>query len=226
MEAPRFPERQSLPGSVERNTDPIVEAVLPKLGELEGKIRVLELASGKGHHVAALAAHAPHATFQPTEADEWLCGRIAERTEDLPNVLKPVVLDLTDSHNWDRLRETNNHIDGPCFNAVLAFNLLHIAESEVTLSIFEQASRTRHPELLSKDGFIAFYGAFKEYEDEPLSEGNLKFDRDLRARNPAFGIRSIEVVSRVAKEHGYELAERIGMPAKNWILVYRSQHQT
>ncbi|KAK0522423.1 hypothetical protein OC834_001360 [Tilletia horrida] len=260
-DAPRFPERQSLPGSAERNTPAIVDALVPRLAALppllpaDGRVsvRVLELASGTGAHVAAIARaealKSRNLSFQPTEADAFLCGKIKEAVtlqqqagrSQGATVLEPRILDLTKDNDWAGVGRAQLEVDGDerdqrtaAFDAVLAFNLLHITPFEVTHSIFahldpasyrvQQASEEAVPLLDQTHGFIAFYGAFKEHEDDELSEGNARFDADIRSRNPAFGIRSVDAVSKVAREHGYALAERIAMPANNWIIVFRPRN--
>ncbi|KAE8213133.1 hypothetical protein CF327_g3305 [Tilletia walkeri] len=236
----RFPERQSLPGSAERNTPAIVDALLPHLIHLaadrKGKrtpVRVLELASGTGTHVAAFAKQASIAgvVFQPTEADEWMCAQILKKVSSADGkdtILPPLILDLNQTRDWDAVKNAQDASDnsGFIFDAVFAFNLLHITPFEVTHSIFQQldpklSQSQSLPTLDQSHGFIAFYGAFKEHENDELSEGNAKFDADVRSRNPSFGIRSVDAIREVAKLHGYRLAERISMPANNWILIFR-----
>ncbi|CAD6886489.1 unnamed protein product [Tilletia laevis] len=247
----RFPERQSLPGSAGRNTPAIVAALQPHLVHLAeqkseggGKaVRVLELASGTGEHVAAFAQESGSThrfVYQPTEADEWLCSQIAlnaSRARGNGNneniILPPQILDLTDSKDWDKIRRTQQGSENgdedddkaaAPFDAIFAFNLLHITPFEVTHSIFQQLDPERAgspPMLHQMHGFIAFYGAFKEHEDDELSEGNAKFDADIRSRNSSFGIRSVDSVRQVADLHGHRLAERIAMPSNNWILIFR-----
>jgi len=207
---------------------------------------VLELASGPGAHVVALATnvgtsqHEPNTLafeFQPTEADQYLCRQINEAVAEAPtpttqsSVLPAKVIDFNVPEDWTAMRHSvRDGTEGgqtPAFDAVLGFNLLHITPFEVTHTIFEQLDaradlqREGLPLLDPSHGLIAFYGAFKEHEDDELSESNAKFDADIRSRNPAFGIRSVDAIQEVAHRHGYGLAQRISMPANNWILIFR-----
>jgi hypothetical protein len=50
---------------------------------------------------------------------------------------------------------------------------------------------------------------------------NLAFDRSLRDRNPAWGIRRLDDMTALASEHGMILSERITMPANNLALFFR-----
>ena len=62
------------------------------------------------------------------------------------------------------------------------------------------------------------YGPYLE-DEVPTSPGNLAFDADLRARNPAWGLRRREDVLAQAHAVGLRLRERVAMPANNLLLV-------
>jgi hypothetical protein len=51
---------------------------------------------------------------------------------------------------------------------------------------------------------------------------NLAFDRDLRARNPAWGLRDLDAVAALAAAHGFSAPQIIEMPANNLSLVFRA----
>jgi len=53
------------------------------------------------------------------------------------------------------------------------------------------------------------------------SPSNEAFDQSLRARDPAWGLRSVESVSEAAEACGLELGQVIEMPANNLTLIYR-----
>jgi hypothetical protein len=52
---------------------------------------------------------------------------------------------------------------------------------------------------------------------------NEQFDSDLRAHNPEWGLRDLEVVSEFAARAGFVLAEIVDMPANNFSLVFRRE---
>jgi len=54
----------------------------------------------------------------------------------------------------------------------------------------------------------------------PTSPGNRSFDADLRARNPAWGLRRREDVALEAGRAGLVLRERVAMPANNLLLAW------
>jgi hypothetical protein len=66
------------------------------------------------------------------------------------------------------------------------------------------------------------YGPYFE-EEVPTAPSNLAFDEDLRARNPAWGIRRLEDVAAEAHRSGLALRERHAMPANNLLLVFGLQ---
>jgi hypothetical protein len=70
------------------------------------------------------------------------------------------------------------------------------------------------------DGSLLTYGPYLE-QAVPTSPGNLEFDRSLRIRNPAWGIRALEDVVREAQAAGLRLHTRIPMPANNLLLVFK-----
>ncbi len=73
---------------------------------------------------------------------------------------------------------------------------------------------------LSADGALVTYGPYLE-DAVATAEGNLAFDRSLRARNPRWGIRRLEDVAREAAAAGLRLAQRHALPANNLLVVFR-----
>ncbi len=69
-------------------------------------------------------------------------------------------------------------------------------------------------------GCVILYGPFIE-ADVATSPGNAAFDDDLRARDPAWGLRDRDAVRACAARHGFDLVERVAMPSNNLILVFR-----
>ena len=75
-------------------------------------------------------------------------------------------------------------------------------------------------QVLSLDGVLYLYGAYKENGGN-TAPSNAAFDQDLRRRNPEWGVRDLEEVTKLAEDHGLKLAERIAMPANNLSIVFR-----
>ena len=74
--------------------------------------------------------------------------------------------------------------------------------------------------VLPAGGILYLYGPYVE-RDVETAPSNLAFDRSLRDRNPAWGLRRLDEVAALAAAQGLVLTERIAMPANNLSLVFR-----
>ena len=188
---------------VVRNRDPVLEVlrrILPPMG------LVLEVASGSGEHLAYFAAKLPALIWQPTDPDpEALASIAAHRAAAaLPNLLEPLNLDVT-AQQWPMARA----------DAVMCCNMIHISPWASTEGLLAGAART-----LPLGGFLYLYGPYK-IGGEHTAPSNRDFDLDLRARNPAWGIRDLDDVTAMAERHGLKLAETVPMPANNLSVIFR-----
>ena len=189
--------------SVVRNRDPILSVlgrVLPPTGQ------VLEIASGTGEHAVHFAAAFPHLTWQPTDRDERALKSIAAHraASALPNLLPPLLLEAATTE-WPVKR----------VDAIVAINMVHISPWQATQGLMARAGR-----ILPSGGVLFLYGAYKENGAHTASS-NEAFDLDLRRRDPEWGVRDVEAVADLAREHGLDLVERVQMPANNLGLVFR-----
>jgi SAM-dependent methyltransferase len=196
-----MPELEDWPAA-DRNKQPILEVlsrVLPKTGV------VLEIASGTGQHVAHFAAGLPNLTWQPSDCTETHLANLQARRDhvQLPNLLPAVHLDVI-VQPWPVTQS----------DAVYNANMIHISEWGTTLALFAGAAR-----LLATGSPLVTYGPYA-VDGQHTSESNASFDESLRARNPEWGVRDLNEVSRVADAAGFDLAERISMPANNFTLVW------
>ena len=191
--------------AADRNKEPILAWLRAILGE---RGTALEIASGTGQHAVWFAAALPGWTWQPTDADAAMLPAIAARIAQsaLANVLPPLQLDVT-APQWPLAQET--------FDAIYCANMLHIAPWEACRALM--AGAARH---LAPGGMLVTYGPYFE-QDVPPAPGNLAFDDSLRARDPAWGIRTLADVSAEAQRVGLVLAQRHAMPANNLLLVFR-----
>jgi Protein of unknown function (DUF938) len=193
--------RQMSPAA-ERNKQPILEAlqrVLPPGG------LALEIASGTGQHVVHFAAALPGWVWQPSDPDPDALESIeAWRAHArLPNVRMPLRLDVM-GVPWpvDRV------------DAIHCCNLLHIAPWAACAALMSGAARH-----LSGEGRLMTYGPYL-VDGVPTAPSNLAFDADLRSRNPQWGLRRLDAVVAQARACGFELHERVPMPANNLMLVF------
>lgn len=188
--------------AAERNKVPILEVlrrVLPPSGV------AVEIAAGTGQHAAYFAAGLPGWTWQPTERDAALLRAIAARCQGLANVAPALLLDVL-APRWPGLLERAD--------AMFCANLLHIAPWAVTPALMQGAARH-----LADNGLLVVYGPFFEDGVTP-APGNLAFDANLRARDPAWGVRRLAAVAAEAAAAGLALRERVPMPANNLTLVF------
>ena len=188
--------------AAERNCGPILGVlgrVLPATGT------ALEVASGTGQHVAHFARHLPGWQWQPSDPQPESLASIAAWCTGLANVAAPLRLDVLDA----------GQALGACrFDAVYCANMLHIAPWATCAALMALAATHLAPR-----GQLVVYGPFI-VDGVVTAPGNLAFDADLRARDPAWGLRTLGDVERQANAHGLRLGERIDMPANNLVLVF------
>ena len=194
--------------AADRNKEPILEC-LRKILPAQGT--ALEIASGTGQHVIWFAAGLPGWTWQPTETDETGLAAIALRAAQagLANVRRPLRLDVM-SARWP----AEGAEFGQRFDAIFCANMLHIAPWPACDALMRGSAR-----YLTPDGVLVTYGPYLE-DGVVTAPGNVAFDQSLRARNPAWGIRRLEDVSREAARAGLALRTRHAMPANNLLLAF------
>lgn len=188
--------------AAERNGPPIL-AALQRLLPAQGLM--LEIASGTGQHAAFLSAGLPGWDWQPSDFDAGSLPSIAAWCDGLDRVRPPIRLDVLDA-NWPGVPAQ--------VDAIFCANMIHIAPWECTAGLMRGAARH-----LAARGLLLTYGPYIE-DDRPTAPSNLAFDTDLRARNPAWGIRRLADLSSDAAAVGLVLRERIEMPANNLLLAW------
>jgi len=187
--------------SAARNRGPILDALRPRL---PGAGLLLEVASGSGEHCAHLAAALPGLTFQPTDPDADALASINAWCGGLPNVRPALALDAA-AAEWPVAAA----------DAVLCVNMIHIAPWAAAAGLVGGAAR-----VLPPGGVLALYGPYMR-GGRHTGPGDLAFDADLRARNPAWGIRGLEEVAALATGVGFGAPEVVSMPADNLVVVFR-----
>lgn len=187
-----------------RNREPIFRVLqrhLPPRG------LVLEIASGSGEHITHFAQHGePDLIFQPSDPDPtarasidaWVSGL------GLSNVRSAVALDA-ESSEWPL-----SHAD-----AVLCINMIHIAPWTAAIGLMRGAGR-----LLPSGCMLYLYGPFRR-NGHHTAPSNEQFDRDLRNRDPAWGVRDVEEVEALAVAHGFTPPLIEEMPANNLSLIFK-----
>ncbi|MGR9051817.1 MAG: DUF938 domain-containing protein [Gammaproteobacteria bacterium] len=185
----------------ENNKTPILDVLKKTFGNVR---RVLEIGSGTGQHACHFARSMPHLQWQPTDKTENLSGiRLWVQDANLTNLLQPIALDVMQT-------------DWPCLTieALFTANTLHIMAWQEVETMFSRL------EILLKPGApLCIYGPFN-YGGRYTSLSNADFDRFLKSRDPASGIRDIEAVTTLARRAGLVLREDNTMPANNRLLVW------
>ena len=189
--------------AAERNKGPILEVlqrVLPPRG------LVLEIGSGTGQHVVHFAKALSQLSWQPSDPDAENRQSIAlwSRVEELGNVRAPLALDV---------RERPWPIDAA--DAIVCINVVHVSPWAATLALFDGVR-----EMLPPEGVLFLYGPYRR-GGRHTAPSNEKFDADLRAHNPEWGLRDVDELAEVADRVGFALAEIVDMPANNFSLVFR-----
>lgn len=199
-ENPAEDARLSAPAAL-RNVGSIGDVLaewLPETGT------VLELASGTGEHGVAFAAQFPTLRWQPSDvAPEAIASIAAWQVAGPANLLEPLLLDAA-SPVWPIDRA----------DSIMAINLVHISPWATALGVLDGAAR-----LLPRHGSLILYGPWIEPGVE-TAPSNLAFDADLRARNPQWGLRSVDQFAAEAGRRGLSLHARRAMPANNIMLLF------
>jgi hypothetical protein len=194
-------ERRHSPAA-ERNAPPILaelQRLLPPAGVM------LEIASGTGQHAAYFSAGLPGWQWQPSDFDAGALPSIAAWCEGVERVRPPITLDVL-AADWPSVPAQ--------VDAIYCANMIHIAPWECTAGLMRGAARH-----LAPAGLLLTYGPYL-LDEQPTAPSNLAFDADLRARNPAWGIRRLADVAAQAAAAGLCLRETQAMPANNMLLAW------
>ena len=221
-----FPDARQHAPATQRNRRPIVEVLkdhLPTTGV------VLEIASGTGEHACFFANHLPHLQWLPSDINELSLRSIADwRSQiELPNLYPPILLDVTQSP-WTIEQESIPIPSPPLapdprltvpqirthIQAIVNINMIHISPWSACEGLFAGAGR-----ILPQGGVLYLYGPFKR-DGAHTAPSNAAFDQSLRSRNPEWGIRDLDQVTAVAKEHGLSRQAVIPMPANNFSVIF------
>lgn len=193
-----------------RNREPIaavLEDWLPARG------RLLEIASGTGEHACYFAGRFPQILWQPSEPDPALRRSIDayRQSADRENLMAPLDLDVT-AEGWPP------EAVEPRPDVIFCANMIHIAPWAAAEGLIAGAGR-----YLADGGGLLLYGPFKR-DGAHTAPSNAAFDQGLRAQDPAWGVRDLEVVSALAEAAGLAPPLIREMPANNLALWFAKRH--
>lgn len=196
------PDARLFAPAVARNRDPLLAVLRPRLPRAG---LVLEIASGTGEHLAALAGLTPGLAFQPTDPDPAARASADAWARHLAagNMRPALPLDAAAPDTWPVAAA----------EAMLCVNMAHISPWAATLGLLRGAAR-----LLPPGAPLFLYGPFRR-GGAHTAPSNAAFDESLRARDPAWGVRDLDAVAAAAA--GFRPPEIIPMPANNLTLVFR-----
>lgn len=193
-----------------RNRGPIL-AVFKHLFPKNGN--VLELASGAGNHINYFAPHFSGVRFQPTDYDTSVFDTIKQKRAEKGNinVADPIRIDLTDPKSWptdsDKL-----------YDVIFVVNIFQVAPVSIQDGIAHLASK-----VLKDDGFVAIYGPFK-VDGQYTTGSNEAFDKEILAAGVnEWGLKDVRDLEKAAAPYGLYLAERLDLPANNFILIFKKR---
>ncbi len=179
-----------------------LDEVLPETGT------VLELGSGTGEHAVFLASRFPALAFEPSDPDPEARASIRAWAAEarLPNLRPPLDLDLL-APAWTRRRA----------DALLCVNVLHVTPPACAEALVRGAAA-----VLPPGGPLAVHGPFT-HRGTPLAGRLARFDAELRAADPALGVREVEALAEIARRAGLALELELEMPAVEGdrLLVFR-----
>ena len=187
-----------------RNREPILD-VLRRV--LPPSARVLEIASGTGEHAVFFAAGLPGVVWQPTDPDVSARASIEAHAADLgaASVRPPLAIDVSVT-GWERDLSAD---------AVVCINMIHIAPWSAAEGLFRGARA-----LLAPGAPLVTYGPYR-FDGAFTAPSNEEFDASLRARDPAWGVRDVADLRRLAAAAAFTLEDVVPMPANNHVLVFR-----
>jgi Protein of unknown function (DUF938) len=164
------------------------------------------VASGTGEHAVHFARALPGLDWQPSDPSPDCLRSIAawRAGAGLANILAPLTLDAA-APLWPIARA----------DALVCINMIHISPWTATEGLMRGAGR-----LLEAGAPLCLYGPYRRAGHE-TAPSNAAFDRDLRSRNPDWGLRDLDAVAACAMAQGLHLERVVEMPANNLTVVFR-----
>lgn len=143
--------------SADRNCQPILDCLHKVLDKNQYGLRLLEISSGTGQHVAHFAPHFSNIAFYPSEYETSMFSSIRAYTELLSNVALPMTIDVRQPFgkwNWHVANLQPTKVAGT-FDYILNINMIHITPWSCTEGLFKNSSG-----LLKPNGMMITYGPY------------------------------------------------------------------
>jgi len=187
--------------SAGRNQNVIAEELsrfLPK------NARVLEIASGTGEHGVAVLKQRSDIAWQFSDPDpDSRKSQLAWINYEGLNLPDPLNIDMT--FDWAAKLST--------VDAIFCANMIHIAPIEALEGLAKSAA-----EIVKSEGAVRLYGPF--LFGETSAPSNMEFDKSLKSRNMAWGVRESEFVKHIFALNGFNRSELRPMPKNNHLFGF------
>lgn len=193
--------------SAARNRDAIRAVFLAHMPQ-QGTI--LEIGAGTGEHAVHIAGALADARWAPSDPDPAARASIAAWTAHagLSNIAAPLAIDVT-GKDW--MAAAPSPLAG-----LVSINMIHIAPFAAAEGLIKGAGA-----LLAPGGKLFLYGPFAR-KGAHTAPSNAAFDESLRARNPAWGVRDLDLeIVPLAEKAGLALETVVEMPANNLSVIFR-----
>ncbi|UWR21792.1 class I SAM-dependent methyltransferase [Sulfitobacter sp. S190] len=190
--------------SAARNMQVIVDlvaSVAPQTGT------ALEIASGTGQHIVALAQALPRLQWQPSDVAPDRIASINARAVEATGV------DIAQARHLDATDPGWAAAIAPV-DLVMVVNLLHLVSQDAATCVLGGMC-----DALSSGGVVICYGPFRR-SGELISEGDAQFNQDLRRADPDIGYKDDEWVLETLAAKGLRVETR-AMPANNLAFIGR-----
>ena len=187
--------------SAERNGAPIFDRLAAFVPTQGG---VLEIASGTGQHISALAAQHPNIKWHPSDVSDQRMNSVRAWCDHVgvTNVNAPLLLDA--SGRWPRLDD---------LGLIYVVNLFHLISTKDARAVIKGAAAA-----LSQGGHFFVYGPFRT-DGAFRSDGDAAFDASLRSQAASIGYKDLEWMQAEFQAHGLAPVLTDEMPANNLVLV-------
>ena len=190
-----------------RNREPIAQVLTSLLPQ---ETRVLEIASGTGEQALHICQQRSDIIWQPSDPDDSSRASQDSWAEESGGNMRRALNIDTMQHGWDEAQALPQFAP----NFIFCANMIHIAPWEAAAGLAKGAGR-----LLKSGSSCVLYGPFKE--GTLTAPSNLEFDKSLKSRNPAWGVRDLDDVKHIFALNGFNLHQTIVMPKNNQILVFQ-----
>uniref|UniRef100_A0A4W3KK38 Zgc:103625 n=1 Tax=Callorhinchus milii TaxID=7868 RepID=A0A4W3KK38_CALMI len=191
----------------EKNKQAILEVLMDYM-ETVGESFALELASGSGQHIVHFARAFPNVTWQPSDisqsAQESVAAYVA--ATKVTNVKEVVYIDVAEPwEEWANLQPKSCDL-------IVNINMLHFTPISKWRGAAQASLHHSHIFLCLRQPY-AINGIIS-------NETNAQLDRQLRQRNPDWGLPDMDVLRQLAYEKSLRLERMVEM-LEDKCLIFR-----